>query len=270
MTIDELQKKCSWIRKETLNIHKIAPSTRIASSLSPVEIFAALYYADILRFDSSNPRWTERDRFIISKAHGAVSMYPILADLGFFPMTQLATVAQQGSFLGGIPDSIVPGFETVNGSLGHGLGVACGVALALRTKGTDQNVLVLLGDGELYEGSVWEAIMFAAEHRLDHLVAIVDSNKISMLDYCVNILDLGPLREKFQAFKWEAEEVDGHDIGQITAALKRMTTERNGQPKLLIADTIKGKGVRALEHDSLCHLRTLSPEEVDAAIEDLP
>lgn len=260
-----LRKNASWVRKETLNIHRIAQDTRLASSLSCIEIFVVLYYGKILNYDPSNIKWENRDRFIVSKGHGAISLYPILADLGYFNIEELNRVCKEGSFLGGIPDSIIPGFETINGSLGHGLGVACGMSLALKRKQKKENVFVLLGDGELYEGSVWEAIMFAGEHKLGNLIAIIDNNKKCMLDYCRNIIDLEPLHEKFKAFKWYVRIVDGHDIGQLYNQLVDLKKDNN-KPKVLIANTIKGKGVPCLENDPLCHIKNLSCEEIDKII----
>jgi transketolase len=144
-----LRKKAKEIRKETLLIHKRAPETRVASSLSPIEVFVALYYGKVLNFDPKNPLWEGRDRFVISKGHGSISMYPILADLGFFDKSELEKVCRPGSFLGGIPDPIIPGYETINGSLGHGMGVGCGMAVALKAKNSDSSVFVIVGDGEL-------------------------------------------------------------------------------------------------------------------------
>ena len=264
-----LQDKANWVRRETLKIHKLAPETRLASSLSAVEIFVVLYYGKIIKFNPRDTSWGDRDRFIISKGHGAISLYPILCKLGFFPEEELGRVCKEGSILGGIPDPIIPGFETVNGSLGHGLGVACGIALGLKRKKKKGKVFVLLGDGELYEGSVWEAIMFAGEHRLDNLIAIVDNNKISMLDYCKNILDLEPLQEKFKVFHWDVLRVNGHNVNQLFQTLKRLKKKtKNGKPKLLIADTIKGKGVVKLEKDHLCHIKSLSKEEIEILLQE--
>jgi transketolase len=265
----KLSGKSLWVRKETLNIHKIAPETRLASSLSDVEIFVALYYGKILKFNPKNLQWEGRDRFIISKPHGAISLYPILADLGFFDKSELKRVGQKGSFLGGIPDTTVPGFETINGALGHGLGVACGVALGLKNKHSKSRVFVLLGDGELNEGAVWEAIMFAGYHKLSNLILIVDNNKISMLDYCKNIIDLAPLQEKFQAFKWKVRIVDGHNIKELYKSLKELKEEKDNYPKVLLANTIKGKGVPQLEHNALCHIRVLKEDEIINAIKKL-
>ena len=261
-----LKEKALWVRKETLNIHKIAQDTRLASSLSAVEIFVALYYGKILAFAPKDIRWEERDRFIISKGHGSISLYPILADLGFYDMKELERVCKEGSFLGGIPDTMIPGYETINGSLGHGPGVGCGIALALKRRKRSEKVFVLLGDGELYEGSVWEAVMFAGEHKLGNLILIIDNNKVSMLDYCRNILDLNPLDDKFKMFKWAVKTVDGHNIGQLHNSLKRIKEDNNDKPKLLIANTVKGKGVPSLENDPLSHIKNIKPEEIDKVI----
>lgn len=261
-----MQEKALWVRKETLKIHRIAPQTRLASSLSAVEIFVTLYYGGVLKFDPSSIFWEGRDRFIISKGHGSISLYPVLADLGYFNASELSRVCREDSFLGGIPDAIIPGYETMNGSLGHGLGVACGMALALKRKGNSNSIFVLVGDGELYEGSVWEAIMFAGEHRLDNLVMIIDNNKACMLDFCSNILNLEPFEAKFRSFRWQTERVDGHNLELLCQMLSRIKADCNGSPRVLIADTIKGKGVPSLETDHLSHIRSLKPEEIDAII----
>ncbi len=260
-----LKNKAQWVKRETFNIHRIAQETRLASSLSVVEIFTVLYYGRVLQFNPKNISWYKRDRFIVSKGHGAVSLYPILADLGFFSKSKLDNVCKQGSLLGGIPDPAVAGFETVNGSLGHGLGVACGMALALKRKKRKEKVFVLLGDGELYEGSVWEAFMFASHHRLDNLIAIIDYNKICMLDYCKNIINMEPLAQKFKAFGWQVMSVDGHDIRGLYNSFKKLKNAI-GRPKVLIADTVKGKGALPLENNPLCHIRNLNKQEIDDAI----
>ena len=264
-----LEDKALWVRQETLYIHKAAQETRLASSLSAVELFVVLYYGKILKFKPNEPYWEGRDRFIISKGHGSISLYPILADLGFFNKKELNRVCREGSFLGGIPDPIIPGFEAVNGSLGHGLGVACGISLALKRKKRKEKVFVLLGDGELYEGSIWEAVMFAGEHRLDNLIVLLDNNKICMLDYCKNILNLEPLDKKFKAFNWQVKSADGHNIGQLSRALINLKNGKSDRPNVLIANTVKGRGVPRLECDPLSHIRNLNAEEVDKAIAEL-
>lgn len=264
---EQLNEKAKWVRKETLKLHRLAPGTRIASSLSPVEIFVVLYYGKILEYDPKNIFWEQRNRFIISKGHGSVSMYPILADLGFFDVKELEKISTEHSFLGNIPDTGVPGFETINGSVGHGLGIACGVALALKRKGIDKKVFVISGDGELNEGAVWEAVMFASFHKLNNLILIVDDNKLSMLGYQKEILGLDPLKQKFEAFNWKVERVDGHNIKQLYTLLNRLKNDDGNQPTVILADTVKGKGIPELENDVLSHVRVLTEDEISKRLE---
>lgn len=259
--------KSRWVWRETLAVHRRAPETRLASSLSCIEIFVALYYGGILRFNPLNPRDEERDRCIISKGHGSICMYPILADLGYFPLEELLHVCEAGSFLGGIPDPVIPGYETVNGSLGHGLGVATGMALGLKRKASDRNVFVVTGDGELHEGANWEAIMFASQHKLDNLHLIVDDNRISMLGYTDDIVSHGELAARLTAFGWDCLEVQGHDVHAVLAALQQQKLSFNGRPKALIAHTLKGHGVPSLENAPLSHILNPKPELIDSLLE---
>lgn len=261
----QLLEKSRWVWRETLKIHRNAPETRLASSLSAVDIFVALYYGNVIRFNPQIPLDEQRDRCIISKGHGSICMYPILADLGFFPMTELDRVCQKGSFLGGIPDPVIPGYETVNGSLGHGLGVGTGIALGLKVKKTGQHVFVVTGDGELHEGANWEALMFASHHRLDNLHLIVDNNKISMLDHTANIVSHGTLITRLQAFGWDCMEVDGHDVLAVHEALLEIKSQSNGKPKALIAHTKKGAGT-SIENAALCHIMNPRREELDTLL----
>lgn len=267
LSIVDLHKKSHWVWRETLAVHRRAPETRLASSLSPIEIFVALYYGGVLRFDPTQPLTESRDRCIISKGHGSICMYPILADLGYFPLNELQRVCQAGSFLGGIPDPVIPGYETVNGSLGHGLGVAAGVALALKRKSSDRSVFVIVGDGELHEGANWEAIMFASQHKLDNLHLIVDDNRISMLGYTDDIVTHNPLLVRLSAFGWDCMEVDGHDVGAVQVALLHMKISSTGKPKALIARTLKGRGVPGLENAPLSHIMNPKPELIDQLLE---
>lgn len=265
-----LKEKSLEVRKETLNLHKLLPEMRIASCLSAVEILVVLYYGKILNFNPKDTNWKNKDRFIVSKGHGALSLYYVLADLGFFKKEELKKVGKENSIFGSIPDCRVPGFETINGSLGHGIGVGCGIALALKKKKLDANVFVLSGDGELYEGAVWEAIMFAGHRHLDNLLVIVDNNKICMLDYCKNIIDLEPLDKKFSAFNWKTKIVDdGHNIEKLYYALINLKKDKSKRPKILIANTIKGKGVQQLENDTLCHVKSLKDYEIDNIIKEI-
>jgi transketolase len=266
VTIDTMTAKAHWVWSETLRMHRLAPETRVASSLSAVEIFTALYYGGLLAHNGADPRWERRDRLIVSKGHGSICLFPILADRGYFDMTELDRICKEGSFLGGIPDTIIPGYETINGSLGHGIGVGCGMALALKRKGSASHIYVVAGDGEFCEGSMWEGIMFAAHHRLDNLTLIIDNNKLCMLDRCENIMTVEPFDLRFQAFGWQTERVDGHDMAALHAALAGLKQRgATGRPAVLIADTVKGRGVPELENDALCHIRTLTPAEIDRA-----
>jgi transketolase len=263
----DLREKAKWVWIETLKVHRRSPDTRIASSLSPIEIFVALYYGGVVRFNPANPLAEDRDRCVISKGHGSICMYPILADLGFFPLSELERVCEPGSFLGGIPDPVIPGYETINGSLGHGMGVGTGMALGLKRKGSDRSVFVVTGDGELHEGANWEAFMFAAHHRLDNLHLIVDDNRTSMLAHTEDIVSHGSLVARLAAFGWECLEVDGHDAVAVQSALLEMKAQANGKPKALIARTLKGHGVPGLENAPLAHIINPKPELVDSLLE---
>ncbi len=263
-----LIQKAEWVWRETLKIHKQAPETRIASSLSPVEIFVSLYYGKVLSQNPENPSDDSRDRCIVSKGHGSICMYPILADLGFFSKSELQNVCKNGGFLGGIPDPVIPGYETVNGSLGHGLGVGTGIALALRTKNKSESVFVVSGDGELHEGANWEAIMFASHHKLDKLNLVVDNNSTSMLDHTDNIVSHMDLPQRFQSFGWEVYEIDGHDISKVFPTLKQAKESNQGRPKVVIANTIKGRGIPGVENEPLSHIMNPGKEILDSLLKD--
>jgi transketolase len=256
-----LQQKANWVWKETLKIHERSPETRVASSLSPIEIFVVLYYGGFIKYDSQNPFWSERDRLIISKGHGSLCMYPVLSDLGYFDKKELEKVCCEGSFLGGIPDPIIPGYETINGSLGHGAGVGSGIAFALKTKKMDQSIYVVTGDGELHEGSNWEAFMFAAHHQLENLTLIVDNNKISMLGRTDDILSHQDLLRKFEAFGWHAQNAeDGHSVFSIYNALTSLKNHTTKKPKALIVNTNKGNKVPGLMNTALSHVTAIKPD----------
>jgi transketolase len=266
----DLCKKARWVWRETLAIYRRAPEIRLASSLSPIEIFVALYYGGVLRFDPSRPLTEDRDRCIISKGHGSISLYPILADLGFFAIEELQHVCDAGSFLGGIPDPVIPGYETVNGSLGHGLGVGSGMALALKRKQSQHSVFVVTGDGELHEGANWEAIMFASQHGLDNLHLIVDDNRICMLGYTADIVSQESLSTRLTAFGWHCIEVDGHDVSALQETLLLLKATRSGRPKAVIARTLKGHGIPGLENNPLSHFINPKPELIDTLLEQNP
>ena len=265
----QLADKARWVWEETLRIHRRSPETRVASSLSPIEIFVVLYYGGFLRQNPSHPHWEERDRCIISKGHGSLCMYPILADLGYYPMAELEKVCREGSFLGGIPDPVIPGYETVNGSLGHGAGVGSGMALGLKRRGKDQQVYVVTGDGELHEGSNWEAFMFAAQHRLDNLTVIVDNNQISMLGPTDEIVSHRSLKKKFEAFGWAAMDVEeGHSTEAIGEALRAIGNDDTRRPRALIVNTRKGNRVPGLENAPLSHVTAIKSDVIDQLLGD--
>jgi transketolase len=264
--IRTLNEKARWVWAETLKAHGRVPETRVASALSPVEILVVLFYGNFIRCAPDSPTDEARDRIIISKGHGGISLYPILSDLGYFPYDKLMKFGTPSSFLSAIPDPGTPGIETVNGSLGHGLGVACGMALALRQKKSRRRVFVLCGDGELNEGAMWEAVMFAACHRLGNLTLIVDDNNRSMLGNQDEIARLRPIEKKLAAFGWKTARVDGHDTAELYRVFSRMGRERSGFPKAVVALTRKGRGVPELEKDPLCHVKTLGRERIEELI----
>ena len=263
----DLERTANWVWRETIRIHRESPETRLASSLSSVEIFVALYYGKVLNFDPTNPLIPTRDRCIVSKGHGSICLYPILADLGFFDKGELERVGREGGILGGIPDPVIPGYETINGSLGHGLGVAAGIALALKRMGKKESVFVLVGDGELHEGANWEAIMFAAQHCLDNLNVIVDDNRISMLGFTDDIVSHRSLVAKFESFAWSATQRDGHDVRALVDVLTHMKLSREHRPKVLVARTVKGRGVPGLENQPLAHILNPPADVLDKILE---
>lgn len=236
--------------------------------MSLIEIVRVLY-DDVLRFRPTDPSWEGRDRFILSKGHGCLALYAALADKGFFPADELETFCRHDSILGGHPEAgKVPGVEASTGALGHGLSIGIGMALAARLKGRDARIFVAMGDGEINEGSVWEAAMCAAKHRLSHLVAIVDYNKIQSYGFISEVQPLEPLVEKWRAFGFRALDVDGHDVTRIRTALA--TVPGDERPLALVCHTVKGKGLPFAENDPAWHHKNkLSPDQIAAMYEAL-
>ena len=265
----ELEKKAKWLRREVLEMCGRAGTGHVSSAFSCIEIMVALYYGGILRFDPQNPDWDERDRFIISKGHSGIAVYPILADLGFFAKEELERFCQANSFLGVHASKDIPGIEATTGSLGHGLGLATGIALAAKMDRKLYMTVVLLGDGECYEGAVWESAMFAAHHQLNNLVAIVDRNKLCTIDFTENFLRLNPLVDKWKAFGWHVISVPGHSIGVIGAALSSSRSRGSSKPVMIIANTTKGKGISFIENVPLWHAVCPIGEDLEKAKEEL-
>lgn len=252
------------IRVNALTMVARARASHIGSALSIADIVAVLY-GDILRIDPRRPDWAERDRFILSKGHACVAVYAALAERGFFPAEWLDTYGAPDSPLLNHVSHTVPGVEFSTGSLGHGLPFAAGKALALRARAQASRVFALLSDGELDEGSNWEALLFAAHHGLSNLTAIVDFNNLQSLDTVDNTLRLAPLADKFAAFGWAVREVDGHSHNALRAALSTVPWDGR-RPCILIAHTIKGKGVSFMENKVEWHYRTPDAAQLEQAL----
>lgn len=245
-----------------------ARSAHVGGSLSMADLLAALY-SGVLRVDPRRPDWPERDRFILSKGHACAAYYAALAARGFFPEAWLDTFYRDGGKLAGHSTHTgVPGVEFSTGSLGHGLSVATGMALSAKRDGAPWRVFALLSDGECDEGSTWEPVLFAPQHRLDNLVVIVDYNKIQSLGRTKDIVDLDPFADKWKAFGWGVREIDGHDMGEVIGALTAVPFTA-GKPSCVIAHTLKGKGVSFMEDRLLWHYRNPSVEEYRAAVAEL-
>lgn len=250
---DALVAKARMIRRETFDMIMSANEGHIGGSFSCVELLVALYYGGVLRFDPARPEWPQRDRFIVSKAHGSQSWWVILADLGFFPKTELARFLQDGGLLSGHVDNRAPGVEVVAGSLGHGLGIAAGMALGARKNKEDWLIFALVGDGESQEGSIWEAAMFAAQQKLGNLIAITDRNYLGSEDLTEKTAGLEPLAGKWAAFGWEVRSVNGHSFPEILSALSDVRRRESDRPLMIIAETVKGKGISFLENRPQSH-----------------
>jgi len=264
-----LRDRALFCRRETIRLIAIAKSGHYGSVFSAAEIFAVLYY-HVLRYDPQRPDWPDRDRFILSKGHAAVGLYPLLADVGFFDPALLDTYTRLGSPFGDHPDMRkIPGVDFSSGSLGHGLSVGVGMALAARVTGRNYRVYALLGDGEMDEGQVWEAAMSASHFKLGNLIAIVDRNRVSVDGDTAEVMEVEPVPDKWTAFGWRVLQVDGHDLEALldcTAGLPAPASER---PTVIIAHTVAGKGVSFMENRFEWHLGFLAPEDHERALAEL-
>ncbi len=264
----DLQAKARTIRKAIITSTTTAGSGHPTSSLSGVEIAVALYFGGVLRYDPKNPQWPQRDRFILSKGHAAPLLYAVLAEAGYFSPDLLPSLRKLGSPLEGHPNMRrLPGVEASTGSLGQGLSLGIGHALATRLDGYDSRVYVLLGDGELDEGQVWEAAMAAHKYQLDNLVAIVDQNGYQQTGPTAEVLDLRPLGPRWEAFGWFAQEINGHDLKEVLAALQK-AAQTKGRPSVLVARTVKGYPIqKLLSSDPNHHGKPLTADETKLALE---
>lgn len=265
--VERCNELATAMRAHCLHMTHHGRSGHVGSMLSMAEILAVLYER-ILRVDPTNPRWPERDRFILSKGHGGGAVYAVLAEKGFFPKEWLMTYYCDEGKLSGHISHHVPGVEFSTGSLGHGLPVAAGMAIATRYAGQKHRIFCLMSDGDCNEGSNWEAVLFAAQHHLDNLTGIVDYNKIQALGFAKDVLNLEPLAAKLRDCGWSVREVNGHNCEEIESALKRVPFER-GKPSWIICHTIKGKGVSFLENTVSCHYGCVNDEQLAQALREL-
>jgi len=265
--IKELKKKAIQIRKDILMMLEKAKSGHTGGSLSLVEILTSLYYYKI-KHDPKNAKWPRRDRVLLSKGHGCPALYAVLADCGYFPRAELWTLRRLGSRLQGHPQLGLPGIEISSGSLGQGLSIANGMAFAHRINGIKSKIYCIMGDGETNEGQIWEAAMTAGHYKLNNVCGIVDFNKMQIDGFCCDVKNLEPYAEKWEAFGWCVKEVDGHDLEALIKALDGMDKVRD-KPQLIIAHTIKGKGVSFVENQVKWHGIAPKKEELDEALKEL-
>ena len=264
----ELAAHCVAVREAIMQSAAICGSGHYGPSFSCVEILVSLYY-QFMRLNPNEPSWADRDRFILSKGHACSTLYPILADLGFFPKEELRTFTRLGSRLGDHPDMRkVPGVDFSAGALGHGLSIALGMALAARLDESNRRCVALLGDGELNEGQIWEAAAYAGANKISNLLAIVDANKVCVDGATEAVLDMEPIDAKWRAFGWHTLEIDGHDLAAIQAALTEAEATK-GKPTCLVAHTIKGKGVSFMENNPKFHGTAPNADEVKLALQEL-
>lgn len=264
---DQLFRVANRLRAHAVRMVYHAHASHVGSCLSIADVVACLYWRS-LRIDPEHPDWEERDRLILSKGHAGAIVYAALAERGFFPVSELEVYYDPGSRLIGHISDCVPGVEYSSGSLGHGLPVGCGIALAAKREQLPFRTVVLCSDGELDEGSNWEAILFAPQHELDNLLLIVDYNKIQSFGLVKDVLDLDPLADKFRAFRWAVREVDGHNIQQLADTFDALPFAP-GRPNVVIAHSIKGKGVSFMEDQLAWHYKTPDEEQVEAAMHEL-
>lgn len=267
MSTTNYKKIAAKTRSELLNMIYEAKTGHTGGSLSSVDILTALYYG-VMNVRPQEPKWPDRDRFVLSKGHSVEGYLCVLADLGFFPREELNTFSKYGSRLIGHPTNKVPGMEICSGALGHGLSVAAGMALGAKKTGRSYRTFVLMGDGELAEGSVWEAAMSAANYKLDNLTAIIDRNGLQISGSTEDVMKLEQLKAKWEAFGWDVYEADGHDITKLIDLLNQ-TVQQEGKPRMVIASTTKGKGVSFMENVAKWHHGVPTAEQLEQALAEL-
>ncbi|MFZ2640607.1 MAG: transketolase [Verrucomicrobiia bacterium] len=265
--VEECNRLARKVRGHCLRMTHRGRSGHVGSMLSMAEILCVLYKR-ILRVDPKRPRWDGRDRFVLSKGHGGCAVYAVLGELGFFPKQWFEGYYRDEGKLMGHISHYVPGVEFSTGSLGHGLPVAVGMALAARHAGKKHRIICLMSDGDCNEGSTWEALLFAAQHKLDNLTVIVDYNKVQALGLSKDVLDLEPFARKMEDCHWAVKEVDGHDVVAVDKALHKLPFEQ-GKPSWLICHTVKGKGVSWMENTVSCHYGSVNDEQLARALSEI-
>ncbi len=268
MTVQEITKKVAAAKQKVLNMCVAAGKGHVTTAYSCAEIVAVLYY-DILRIDPQRPGWANRDRFIMSKNHGSVMTYPILADLGFFDVAELETFMIDGTRLGGHSKLCLPGVDFAGGSLGIGLGVAVGMAYAAKMDRKEWLTFCLIGDAECYEGAIWEAAMLAGHHKLSNLVTILDRNRLGVTGFTEEQLRLAPLADKWSAFGWEVREVNGHSIEDLLVVFSDIRDTQRDKPLMIIANTTKGHGIDFMSDAPLYHGEPPKGDNIERAYAQL-
>ncbi|HNX67892.1 MAG TPA: transketolase [Candidatus Omnitrophota bacterium] len=268
LSVEQLKAKSKLIRRHIIEMTGAAASGHPGGSLSSVEILTALYF-NLMEFNPQDPQWPDRDRLIMSKGHGSPALYAAMAESGYFDPKTLISFRKLGSPLQGHPDrKKLPGVEASTGSLGQGLSFGVGVSMARRLDKKDYYTYVITSDGEMNEGQTWEAAAMAAHHKVDHLIAILDDNKYQLDSSTQEICDMEPLTEKWKAFHWHVQEIDGHDLKAILNAVEKAQKVKD-QPAIIIAHTVKGKGVSFMEGNNAFHGVAPTPEQVRIALKEL-
>lgn len=263
-----LKQKAKELRKDIITVIYKAQSGHPGGSLSAIDILVGLYYYK-LKIDPKNPGWENRDRFLLSKGHCSPAIYSVLADKGFFPKSELDGYRKIGRMLQGHPELSIPGIEFAGGALGQGICFGLGIALACRLDKKNCNVYAMIGDGESQEGAVWEASMAASFHKVDNYIVILDKNQVQQTGKTKDVMDIGNAAMKWKAFGWNVIEINGHDMPQIVNALDKASKMKNRKPTIIVADTIKGKGVSFMELNHKFHGKAPNDEEYKKAIEEI-
>ena len=265
---NKLKEKSLWLRKEIFEMVVSVNQGHIASALSQCEILISLFYGGILNYKIGSPTWEDRDRLIISKGHSAMGVYPILSDIGYFEKSELKKYGTPEGILRIYGDKSIPGIDSTSGSLAQAPGIACGIGVAAKADNKNINTFIILSDGEHYEGSLWESALFASHNKLDNLIFVVDRNKQIILGKSEDCLSLEPLNEKWKSFGWNVYEVNGHDYSELLVSLNQCKV-RNGKPSVIIANTIKGKGISFMEDVTRWHNTMPNQEQIKIARKDL-